>query len=171
MGRKPRPVPIDVRRLSVREIVDLWVREIEIHPITLERELRRFLVNSGLAWREGERINPDTPDADLPGAETLVDKDWVRMFCGKKDWSLPTFWFPPDPEEVRRRGRPSVKCEIVRKFEERREQGQTRDTISKEADEISAWLQRQGHKKGTQSKTVQKHIRPLYDEWKRRSNL
>jgi hypothetical protein len=145
MARKPRPVPIqDVRRLSIQEILELWVQEIDIHPLTLERELRRFLENVHLDWRAGERIDPDTPDADLPGAATLVDREWLAMFCAKKGWPLPSFWFPPDPADARPRGRPSHMDAILQELERRGEVGELEATVTDQARALNDWAVRQG---------------------------
>lgn len=107
-----------MRRLSIREIADSWAQEINIHPPALDRELRRFLLNSRSNWQAGERIDADKPDAELPKPETLVDQEWLAEFCAKKGWPLPTFWFPRDPEEARPRGRPSHMPAILQESQE-----------------------------------------------------
>ena len=171
MARRPRLPLNDVRSLTLREILHRWRAEAEFPPRTLERELRRFVVNSDLDWRAGERINPNTPDDDLPGLDTLVDRNFIEVFCEKKGFPLPTFWFPPDPAEVARPGRPSQRAAIVQGFEDRIERGETADTISAEARAISAALAAKGFEGLPEPKTIQGHIRGGYRAWKARQNL
>lgn len=160
MARRPQPQAFyDVRVMSIEEIVQFWTREIDYHPITLRRELRRYLLNGTLDYLNGERIAPDTPDEDLPPPETLVDREWLRLFCVKKEWELPRFWFPPDPQEVQRQGRPSIKPAIVREFNERLERGENHDQISDEARAIFDTLTAKGVAGVPEAKTIQGHIR------------
>lgn len=145
MSRSPPLLSIqDVRRLSIREIVELWTQEVDIHPLTLERELRRFLQNVQLDWQGGERIDANTPDADLPGADTLVDRDWLANFCAKKGWQLPEFWFGPQHEGARPRGRPSHMPAILQELERRAEAGELEATMTEQARVLNEWAIEQG---------------------------
>lgn len=169
MARRPRLALDDVRSLSVREIVHRWRQEAEFHPKTLERELRRFLDNERLDWQAGERIDPNTPDADLQPVDTLVDRDWLELFCRKKGWDKPRFWFPPDPEQVRPQGRPSKRRAIVQEFEERAARGETLGRISDEARAIYDALTERGAQDLPEPKTIQGHIRDRFNEIKAES--
>lgn len=167
MARLPQLPLHDVRALSIREIVHLWRQERQFHPRTLERELRRFVLNNDLNWEAGERIDPNTPDADLPDLdETLVGSEWLRTFCTKKGWDLPAFWFPRDPADVPAPGRPSIKRATVQEFEERRARGETEDTIGAEARAIAAALRARGVEGVPQERTIQGHIRPAFNAHK-----
>lgn len=172
MARRPRLPLHDVRSLSVREIIHLWRQEAEFHPKTLERELRRFILNFDLNWEAGERIDPNTPDADLPPVDTLVDREWLETFCRKKGYEKPTFWFPPDPEQVRPQGRPSQKRATVQEFEDRAARGETQETISAEARAIFDALTARGVEGLPEPRTIQGHIRDRFNEIKaERDNL
>ena len=152
----------NTRALSIREIVHNWRREAVFHPKTLERELRRFHLNAGLNWRGGERIDPLTPDEDLPPADTLVDKNWLTLFCEKKGYALPAFWFPPDPAERRRPGRPSIKSAIVQEFDERCASGSVLRSLIQEAAAIKDSLEAKEIANVPQAKTIAGHIRKKF---------
>lgn len=166
MARRPQLPFHDVRTLSLREIVLEWRKEVEIPQLVLARELRRFVLNHDLNWQEGERIDPETQDDKLPPLTTQVDKAWLETFCRKKNWPLPSFWFPPDPTEAARPGRPSIKSATVQEFEERAGRGETEETISAEARAIVDALRQREFDSLPQLKTIQNHIRTAYNAWK-----
>lgn len=133
-GKRTQLSLAPVRTLSLAEVIEYWTAEADISRQTLEHELRLAVVNLQGPWREGELIDPETPNEQLPGLDTLVDRKWLRTFCEKQlGWPLPAFWFPPDPVEVRRPGRPTNRRAIVQEFEARKERGETAPTISEEA--------------------------------------
>lgn len=162
MAKRPLLPLHDVRALSIREIVHLWRREADFHPRTLERELRRYHSNGRLDWQEGERIDPMTPDEDLPPPHTLMSREALKLFCTKKEWEPPKFWFPPDPAEKGLPGRPSSKSATVQEYKNRAERGETLATIADEARAIHAALESRGVAEVPQAKTVQNHIRRLF---------
>ncbi len=162
-----RRILVNVRTLSLKDILELWQREIDFPAGIMERELRRAVLNLEMDWRRGELIDPLKPDDELPGMDKLVDRDWLLEFCGKGDWPFPRFWFPDLQEENRLQGRPSLRDKVLHEFAERIKRSETLGTISQEARAIEGELRAQGYEKGIQSKTIQKHIRGPYDEWKR----
>ena len=172
MNKKRRRLHFEnIRALSLRDILEQWQKEADFPAGAMERELKRAVLNLAGNWRDGDLIDPLFPDDELPGMDTLVDKDWLTDFCGKGDWPFPKFWFPRGMEEIERPGRPSIKSAIVQEFRNRLERGETCPTISEEARAIHPRMIELGYERVPEAKTIQGHIREEYNARKRRHNL
>jgi len=128
----------NIRALSLRDILEQWQKEADFPAGAMERELKRAVLNLDRDWQNGDLIDPLFPDDELPGMDTLVDKDWLTDFCGKGDWPFPKFWFPRGMEDIKL-GRPSHMPAIVQELERRAEAGELADTVTQEAGELNDW--------------------------------
>jgi len=128
----------NIRALPLRVILEEWQKEVDFPGDVMERELRMAVLNLDRDWQNGDLIDPLFPDDELPGMDTLVDKDWLTDFCGKGDWPFPKFWFPRGMEDIKL-GRPSHMPAIVQELERRAEAGELADTVTQEARELNDW--------------------------------
>ena len=128
----------NIRALSLRDILEQWQKEADFPAGAMERELKRAVLNLAGNWRDGDLIDPLFPDDELPGMDTLVDKDWLTDFCGKGDWPFPKFWFPRGMEDIKL-GRPSHMPAIVQELERRAVAGELEETVTQQARVLNDW--------------------------------
>lgn len=171
MVRKPRFDYTAVRVMAIAEIVELWHQELAAVGVSrgvLERELRIAVINLGHDWRVEGLVDPIPPDERLPPVTERLSRDEIRDFCVKQGgWPLPTFWFPPDPEEVKPVGRPSHMSAILKELERRAEAGELENTVSNEARVLKEWAVAQGYG-DLQMKSIRNKIGERYRELKQR---
>jgi hypothetical protein len=157
-------VPLDrVRGLPVSAVCDLWAEETRRPRALFSRELRLGLANLPRLRAGLDKLDPLTPDNELPGEDAVVDRDWLREFCAKQHWALPQFWFPRD-EIVRRPGRPSIRNLVLEKFEQRHKAGRTERQIAAEARAIHIELVEElPGERIPESETIEGHIREAFN--------
>lgn len=147
MARGPHIDYTIVREMPIEDIARLWFRELGMSRELLERELRLAVLNLDRNWREEGLIAEVPPDEELPPVTTRLSKEQIQEFCEKqRGWPLPEFWFGPQGDEPRPRGRPSHMPAILQELERRAEAGELEATVTEQARALNQWAIEQGER-------------------------
>lgn len=78
-------------------------------------------------------------DKELPATSIKVDREFVRAFCDKETWMLPTFWFEKNSSEQSFPGRPSIMAAILNKLNASAEENGLEATLAEQARMLHDW--------------------------------
>lgn len=163
-----------VQWLTVEELAELWAPELERPKSIVIRELRLALYKhqiSGMplggqtfAYEKFKYQLSECPeDHQLPPLSTKIDREFVKSFCDKETWFLPSFWFEKKTNQPSFPGRPSVMAEVIKEFRRRADSNLILESLSAESRELEQWAR--NNLPGVQTptlKTIQNNIRSEY---------
>jgi len=135
-------LPLDrVRHLSLREIAEMWAPEAKLPVSLMLRELQYAVINIPRLERGEGPLTQLVPTEQLPNPDEQVDRDWLIEFCGKQDWTIPSFCRGRVYKESRFAGRPGFahRIELEEELERRAKVGELSATLAAEAKALHSW--------------------------------
>ena len=139
-----------VQWLTVGELAELWAPELAIPKSIVVQELRLALYKldkSGLPLNDQlfcyekfkQQLSNRPEDHELPAPSRTIDREFVKAFCGKEIWHLPSFWFEKQTNQPSFPGRPSIMAAIQNELNNLAASGKLEPMISTQAEILHTW--------------------------------
>lgn len=163
-----------VQWLTIDELAELWAPELQCPKSMVRRELTLALYKlqkSGMPLGSSqifvyekfkEQLSVCPSNCELPALSTKVDRHFVKAFCDKETWYLPSFWFEKNKNDPSFPGRPTVMAAVFKEFRRRADSGLVLESLSAESRELEQWARNNLTGQTPTAKTIQNNIRAEY---------